>query len=111
MNLLELLKKDTRTRERSNKNRTLAYLIRKNYNIEIDNGKMADIVGEILTRDREWRKILKENPELRGSDYSDKDMLEQEKMLELGYGTNPNTKEFESKIMEGNKSVNQTNLW
>ena len=99
MNLLELLQKDTRTRERSNKNRTLAYLIRKNYNIEIDNGKMADIVGEILTRDREWRQLLEKNPELRGRDYKDKTLLENEKLVELGYNV-----KHEEETMDINKS-------
>lgn len=38
--------------------------------------------------DRAWRKALQENPELRGSDYSDKEVLEQSKELELGYAPN-----------------------
>ncbi len=46
---------------------------------------MADIVGEILSLDRKWRKILEENPELRGQDYGEKEILEVEKQRELGY--------------------------
>jgi hypothetical protein len=35
--------------------------------------------------DRQWRKLLAENESLRGSDYGDKKVLEDEKMVELGY--------------------------
>jgi hypothetical protein len=72
-------------RERKNKNRCLANLIIKEYNIEIDKGKLTDIVGEILNMDRAWRKVLEENENLRGQDYKEKVILEQKKMLELGY--------------------------
>lgn len=89
MKLIQYLKQEPKARERSNKNRALGNLIAKNYNLEIDKSKMADIVGEILTLDREWRKILEDNPILRGTDYKDKTRLEQEKMLLLGYEANP----------------------
>jgi len=88
MNLLEYLKQEPRARERANKNRALGNLIAKEYGLEIDKSKMADIVGEVLSLDRKWRKILEENPDLRGSDYDKKEILEQEKMLELGYSPN-----------------------
>lgn len=88
MNLLEYLKQEPRARERANKNRALGNLITKEYGLEIDKSKMADIVGEVLSLDRKWRKILEENPDLRGSDYDKKETLEQEKMLELGYSPN-----------------------
>ena len=35
--------------------------------------------------DRNFRQVLQECPELRGSDYSDKQSLEEDKMLQLGY--------------------------
>lgn len=46
---------------------------------------MSQILIEASSLDRQWRKILAENPKLRGSDYGDKKDLEEEKMLELGY--------------------------
>ena len=88
MNLLNYLQQEPKARERKNKNRALANLLIKSYNLEIDKLKMADIVGEILTLDRQWRKLLEENPSLRGEDYSEKTTLEQEKMLQLGYEPN-----------------------
>ena len=34
---------------------------------------------------RAWRKVLQDNPSLRGKDYSNKDDLESNKLQELGY--------------------------
>ncbi len=94
MNLLNYLKTEPRARERKNKNRAIGNIITKKYlsNINpdrIEKGAIEDMVGEILSMDRQWRKILEENPDLRGSDYKDKDRLEEEKQLELGYGATP----------------------
>lgn len=50
-----------------------------------DKAKMADIVGEILSLDRKWRAILEKNPDLRGSDYGQKEELVEKKLQELGY--------------------------
>ena len=91
MTLLELLQNEPRARERSNKNRAIGNLMIKQYNLTIDKAQMADMVGEILSQDRKWRKILEENPELRGSDYGDKDILEQKKIVELGYNVTHET--------------------
>lgn len=87
MDLLNYLKQEPRARLRANKNRAIGNILQKKhfYTENISRDKMANLVGEILTLDRQWRKILEENPELRGTDYSKKDILEQEKMLELGY--------------------------
>lgn len=48
-------------------------------------------VRRIKSAEREWRKVLQENPHLRGSDYGDKDRLEAEKQIELGYYQGGNT--------------------
>lgn len=91
MNLLEYLKQNPEARERKNKNKVVAKLVWEHYGMDmgVGKGKMADIVGDILNLDRKWRLILKENPELRGSDYGEedgtKDKLEVEKQRELGY--------------------------
>lgn len=83
--LEEYLKIQPLARERKNKNRTIGNLIIKTYNLEISREKMEGIVSDILTGDRAWRQILEQRPELRGSDYGDKDELEQKKQIELGY--------------------------
>lgn len=93
MNLLDYLKQEPRARERKNKNRAIGNITIKKYQLDknmfVDKEQMADMVGEILSMDRQWRKILEENPELRGTDYGDKDKLEEMKQLELGYGATP----------------------
>lgn len=79
------LQAEPKARERANKNRAIGNIMIKDYGLVIDKAKMADMVDEILSADRAWRKVLEDNENLRGSDYSDKTILEQEKMLELGY--------------------------
>lgn len=85
MTLLELLQKEPLARERKHKNRAIGRVIEKNFGIDIEINKLTDIVGEILTLDRQWRKILEENPELRGEDYAQKAELEQKSIMKLGY--------------------------
>lgn len=65
----------------------IAKLILKKFypGLEIDPKQIEDIIVLGSSLDRAWRKMLQENPELRGTDYDDKEMLEQDKQLELGY--------------------------
>jgi len=81
----DYLKSEPRFRERSAKWRGIADLLIKKYQLDIDRKKLADIIADGSSADRAWRMALKENPDLRGRDYKDKDMLEEEKMRELGY--------------------------
>jgi len=51
---------------------------------------MTEIVTEILSLDRQWRKILEENEDMRGNDYDGgkwklKEQLEQEHQMKVGY--------------------------
>lgn len=88
--VLSYLQEDPRFRERKNKNKGIANLISMKYGIEIPNDKRDDIVADILNMDRQWRKCLEEDETLRGKDYdvnNSKTILEQKKMLELGYQT------------------------
>ena len=89
MDLLTYLKKEPRARERKNKNRAIGNIAMLKFFpiVELDKARVADMIGEVLTLDRQWRKILEENPELRGSDYKDKTLLEEKKLAELGYLT------------------------
>lgn len=75
------LEKNPKARERMYKNKAIGYIISKKFN----GSNWGDLVGEVLTSDRSWRKVLEENPHLRGKDYASKDRLEKEKQLELGY--------------------------
>jgi hypothetical protein len=86
---LNYLKSEPRFRERKSKWRGIADLIKIKYNLDIDRRLLADILADGSSADRAWRDILKNNEDLRGSDYlTDKDRLEQEKMLQLGYDPN-----------------------
>lgn len=86
----DLLKREPLARERANKHRAIAYFLKLHYPIleNIPKKDLEDIIKLSESYDRSWRKITADNPSLRGSDYSRKTVLEQEKKLELGYGSN-----------------------
>ncbi len=85
MNLKDLLEQEPKARERKYKNRAIAKIIQSKYTIQISTSALQEIVGEVLTLDRSWRKTLEDNPHLRGTDYKDKDELEQKAMINLGF--------------------------
>lgn len=85
MNLEKLLKEYPTARERSNKNKAIAFLLQRKYRIDLPASTLTDLVAECHTLDRQWRKLLQDNPSLRGSDYDQKMELEQKKQIELGY--------------------------
>lgn len=87
-----LLKEEPRARERKNKNRAIAALLRKQWPEtlkDVDKEKLMAIVKRAHTLDRAWRKVTEEKPELRGSDYKRKTQEEQEVQVALGYGDYP----------------------
>jgi hypothetical protein len=85
----EYLGNYTSFRERTNKNKWLGGIVLcRRYNVELDDKTkdlMGDIVADILNGDRLWRKAMEEHPEWRGTDYEDKDALEEVAKKELGY--------------------------
>lgn len=83
--ILNYLNSEPRFRERSAKWRGIADILIKNYNLEIDRRKLADIIADGSSADRAWRMALKENKHLRGKDYQDKDELEEDYQRSLGY--------------------------
>lgn len=85
--LLDYLKIQPLARERKNKDRACINLLVKSYPslAEINPKILVSFVQDYGSMDRYWRQILLEQPELRGSDYDDKKILSQEKVLELGY--------------------------
>ena len=81
----EYLKQEPRFRERSSKNRGIADILIDKYNLPVDRWLLSDIISDAYSMDRAWRMILQDNVELRGSDYDEKNIIEQESQLELGY--------------------------
>ena len=74
-------------RERKNKDRGIVHLLIDRYGLNLTESRLIALVQDYASMDRMWRQILQQNPELRGSDFKDKEKLEQEKQAELGYKT------------------------
>lgn len=81
-------------RERKNKDRGIVNLLVNRYGLQhaIQNGlltkdRIVAMVQDYASMDRAWRKALEDHPNLRGSDYDEKDELEVKTMTELGYNT------------------------
>lgn len=74
-------------RERRHKNRALVnILISHHKELQgIEKEKLVEIVKEYNSLEREWRAVLEDHPELRGSDYETKQTYELKKQKELGY--------------------------
>lgn len=84
----KLLYNNTKARERRFKDKATAHLLIQEFGLDIPLSKMERVVTKTLNSDRLWRKILKENKELRGKDYDvrgSKKMLEQKAQEKLGY--------------------------
>lgn len=88
------LEQEPRFRERKEKDRGIIYLLVGRLNLQgimdregkpITTKQLVEFVQGYATMDREWRQILEQNPQLRGSDYDDKDELEVKKLAQLGY--------------------------
>jgi hypothetical protein len=90
--VLDILERNPLSRERRNKNRTISYLIRQNYQSlkNIDKGVIEKVVHDILAFDRYWRLIIADRDDLKGRDYNgkgfkEKEQLEQEAQINYGY--------------------------
>lgn len=90
--LKTFLEQNTWARERKNKNIAVAALLYdepdKLIRIKDKQSRVrafADLIREANNLDRCWRKILEEYPEIRGKDYDDKVVLEQQAKIDLGY--------------------------
>ena len=85
--LYNFIKTNKKARERLYNNRTVAHIMRLKHptlnNIELDS--LEKYVKQILKLNRQWRKILAENEELRGLDYDEKKIAAQKYQIELGY--------------------------
>lgn len=85
--LRRYLEDTPKARERVNKVRAICNLLQKNHpSIQgIPKDLMTEIIEEALAFDRYWRKLLSENPALRGSDYETKKKVVQRAQINLGY--------------------------
>lgn len=86
--LYKLIKQNKKARERLYVNRTVAYVMKQKHphvfeNIPTD--KMEYYVLQILKLNRQWRRIMQLEPDLRGRDYSYKKIAEQKEQIRLGY--------------------------
>lgn len=92
--LKQYLKDTPQARERRNKVRCISNLVRKNHPAieNVHTETMDNIVDDIVAYERLWRKILLENPDLRGIDYDTKKTVIQKKQIELGYESGYNRK-------------------
>jgi len=83
----EALKLNPEARERRTKHKFLTKMLQDKYDdlkiipLEV----LEEAVRDYASMDRIYRKLLQDNPNLRGSDYEDKHELENEKLEELGY--------------------------
>jgi hypothetical protein len=77
----------TSARERKNKNNFIAWLLWNKHNVSkgIDKAGLKNLIIDASTYDRAWRQVLQKNSNLRGSDYEEKESLEENKQTELGY--------------------------
>jgi hypothetical protein len=91
--VMEYLVAEPKFRERRNKDRGMVNLLMKKYHklkevIDmglIDKETVINMIQDYASMDRAWRQALEKNPRLRGTDYDQKEELENKKMEELGY--------------------------
>lgn len=87
------LEKQPLFRERKNKDMGIVnILMGRHYKLSdairtgvLTKGNVKEIVQEYASMDRAWRQALEHDPNLRGMDYGEKEKLEQERELALGY--------------------------
>ena len=85
---------EPRARERTLHQRGMVNLLLEDYPElqEIPKDKLVDFCHDFESYCRIWRKVLSENPELRGKDYDTKEIIEQEYQMKIGYEPNYNLK-------------------
>ena len=84
------LEKHPKARDRKFKNEATATLLKLKF-VELEKiplDRVADYITAILGWDRSWRLLMSENKEWQTESYQDKEILEQEEQLALGYTPN-----------------------
>lgn len=83
--VIKYLETEPKFRERSAKLRGIADLLIKNYNLDIDRRKLADILRDAESMNRYHRQILQDYPDLRGNDYETGEIVSQDYQQKIGY--------------------------
>ena len=107
------LENDKDFRERRNKNAGIAKILMARYpglmyavqDGRLSNDAIVAALQDYASMDRAWRKALEERPDLRGTDYDDKDRLEAETMEELDYKINKVLEPVEAAEPEKQKTL------
>lgn len=91
--ILDYLKQEPRARERALHQRGMVNLLLQDFPElnTIPKDKLVDFCHSFESYCRIWRKVTEENVDLRGTDYNQNDskqILEERKMIELGYEPN-----------------------
>jgi len=83
----EYLEVQPLARERKNHGRAMVNLLLQRYPEfkEIKKETLVEFCKDFETYTRAWRAVTERNPSLQGADYLEKQILEENKMLELGY--------------------------
>lgn len=83
----QFLKAVPKARERRKKDKAIAAILQKKHSalLDIPLEKLEPMMTEVLALDRYWRLLLKNNPDLRGSDYDTKEEYEEKAKEDLGY--------------------------
>ena len=85
--LYNLVKDKPKARERKYKQRSIAYVLQQKFpelqQISLDN--LEKYLKKSSSYSRQWRKLLEEKPEFRGSDYNRKAEAESKVIKNLGY--------------------------
>ncbi len=87
------LEKQPLFRERKNKDHGIVnILMGRHYKLgeairtgQMTKGFVVELMQEYASMDRAWRQALEHDPNLRGKDYGEKEKLEQEHQIALGY--------------------------
>jgi hypothetical protein len=84
-----MLEVDTNSRERRFKDGGLIRIILSKMDLalvsSIPVSELSDFAREYESYNRAWRQVLRDREDLRGTDYHEGNVLEQEKEIELGY--------------------------
>lgn len=81
----EFLQQNPRARERKYKDEAIVFMLKGMYPYLETSTERIAFAQDYASYDRAWRKVLQDHEGLRGKDYGDKVVLEQEKILDLGY--------------------------
>jgi hypothetical protein len=86
-NLYNLVKGKPKARERKFNARTVAMVLQLEHPLmqQIPLDKLEQYIKESKTLSRQWRKLLEEKPEFRGTDYGQKAKVEEDYKNYLGY--------------------------